>query len=376
MTTNLPSRGLQLQSMLEADGTLRLELAEAPTVQPGSDEVVIRVEAAPINPSDLMTLLAAGDPVQARFEAGGVTLQLSPEETKLRAGRFGQPLTVGLEGSGTVIAAGENAEQLLDRKVAVLSLGRGTFGQYVTVKAAECVALPESISVKEGAAVFCNPLTTLAMAETVRLEGHSALIQTAAASNLGQMLVRICQEDGIPLVNIVRREEQVDLLKGLGAEHICNSGVPTFQEDLRKAIAATGATIAFDAIGGGTIVGELHKAMEDVAVSRMDFYSPYGSTELKQVYIYGHLDRSPMVLHNSQYGMLWDVRHWAMPQTMARVGPERAAELQQRVLAGLKTTFASHFGREISLAEALDRETMLAYSKLGTGGKFLINPTL
>jgi NADPH:quinone reductase len=224
--------------------------------------------------------------------------------------------------------------------------------------------------------VFCNPMTALAIVETVALEGHTALIHTAAASNLGQMLVRICREDGVPLVNIVRREEQARLLADLGAEHVCNSSSPDFVGELHTAIAATGASIAFDAIGGGAVPGLLLEAMEDVAASQMEFYSPYGSLGLKQVFIYGHLDRSPTVLHNERYGMLWDVRHWAMPQTLARVTPERVGQMQSRVLAGLKSTFASHYTREISLAEALNPETMRAYARMATGEKFLINPTL
>lgn len=376
MPANLPSHGLQLQSTLNADATLRLALAKVPTVQPAPGQVVVRIEAAPINPSDLMPLLMAADPADGRFDASSATLRVSEEEAKHNAGRFGQPLPLGLEGAGTVVAAGKGAEALEGRTVALLSLALGTFAQYVTVSAAECVALPHGVSAKEGAAAFCNPMTALAIAETVRLEGHGALIHTAAASNLGQMLVRICQEDGMPLVNIVRREEQAKLLRQLGAEHVCNSGAPDFHDELRRAIAATGATIAFDAIGGGTIVGELLQAMEEVAVSRMGFYSPYGSPGLKSVFIYGHLDRSPTVLHNREYGMLWDVRHWAMPQTMARVSPERAGEMQQRILAGLKTTFASRFAGEISLAQALEREVMIAYARQGTGEKYLINPTL
>jgi NADPH:quinone reductase len=224
--------------------------------------------------------------------------------------------------------------------------------------------------------VFCNPMTALAIAETVRLEGHGALIHTAAASNLGQMLVRICREDGIPLVNIVRRDEQAKLLTAIGAEHVCNSSAADFSEQLRSAVTATGATIAFDAIGGGAMPGVLLEAMEDVAAAQMGFYSPYGSLALKSVFIYGHLDRSPTVLHNSRYGMLWDLRHWALPQTMARVGAERVGEMQRRVLAGLKTTFGSRFTREISLAQALDPENLRACARMATGEKFLIDPTL
>lgn len=374
MASNLPGSGLQLQSTLAEDGTLSLRLAHAPVAQPGPGQVVVAIDAAPINPSDMMTLLASADPGQATFASEGVTARVSPHEAQARAGRFGQPLAVGLEGAGRVIAAGDGAEAMIGANVAVLSLSRGTFGQYVTVNASDCAPLPEGVSCVAGAGLFCNPMTALAIVETVRLEGHAAMIQTAAASNLGRMVVRICQEDGMPLVNVVRRAEQVELLRGMGAEHVVNSSLPTFREDLRAAIAATGARVAFDAIGGGAMVGELHRAMEDAAVARMEFYSPYGSPELKQVYIYGLLDTSPTVLDAADYGMLWDVRHWYMGATLDRVGPQRAGELMGRVLAGITTTFASQFAREITLAEALDRHTMLAYARQATGEKFLIRP--
>jgi NADPH:quinone reductase-like Zn-dependent oxidoreductase len=380
MTDDQPDQGLQLLSTIEPEGRLRLALAQRPTVPPARDEAVVRLEAVPINPSDLMTLLASADPADGDF--GGtdsepeVTIPLSPEAAQACAGRVGAPLEPGLAGAGTVTAAGAECAHLIGRRVAVLSLRRGTFAQYVTVSAAECAPLPPDVSAREGADVFCNPMTALAIAETVRLEGHGALIHTAAASNLGRMLVRICREDGIPLVNIVRRAEQARQLTAMGAEHVCDSSDPGFATQLRAAIAATGATIAFDAIGGGDAPGMLLEAMEDVAASQMGFYSPYGSLGLKQVYVYGHLDTSPTVLHNSRYGMLWDLRHWALPQTIAKVGPARAGEMQARVLANIKTTFASHFTREISLAQALTRETMTAYARMATGAKFLINPAL
>lgn len=375
MTANLPSHGRQLHSTLAADGSLRLELVEVPVVQPGPGQVVVRVEAAPINPSDLMTMLASADPASGRF-GDAVQLQLAPEEFDRRRGRIGQPLSVGLGGAGTVLAAGDGAEELQDRSVAFLSLNRGSFGQYVTVGRDECALLPDGVSAAEGADVFCNPMTALAMAEHVKLEGQQALIHTAAASNLGQMLVRICQEDGIALVNVVRRQEQVDLLKGMGAEHVCNSSAPSFAEDLRRAVAATGARIAFDAIGGGSSVATLLRAIEDVAAAQLGYYSPYGSFGPKEVCIYGHLDTAPTVLHNGEYGMDWTVRMWAMPQTVARVGPQRAAEMRRRVLDGLKSTFASRFGHEVPLAQLLDREVMTAYARQSTGEKYLINPTL
>ena len=357
MTANLPSHGRQLHSTLAADGSLRLELVEVPVVQPGPGQVVVRVEAAPINPSDLMTMLASADPASGRF-GDAVQLQLAPEEFDRRRGRIGQPLSVGLGGAGTVLAAGDGAEELQGRSVAFLSLNRGSFGQYVTVGRDECALLPDGVSAAEGADVFCNPMTALAMAEHVKLEGQQALIHTAAASNLGQMLVRICQEDGIALVNVVRRQEQVDLLKGMGAEHVCNSSAPSFAEDLRRAVAT------------------LLRAIEDVAAAQLGYYSPYGSFGPKEVCIYGHLDTAPTVLHNGEYGMDWTVRMWAMPQTVARVGPQRAAEMRRRVLDGLKSTFASRFGHEVPLAQLLDREVMTAYARQSTGEKYLINPTL
>jgi NADPH:quinone reductase-like Zn-dependent oxidoreductase len=380
MIDKLPGQGLQLTSTLGADGALRLGLVERPIDRPGPDEVVVALEAVPINPSDLMTLFGPASPADASF--GGtadrpeVTMAITAEAASAYAGRVGAALEPGLAGAGEVVAAGENCAAMIGRRVAALSLRRGTFGQYVTVSTTECAPLPEGISAREGADVFCNPMTALAIAETVRLEGHAALIHTAAASNLGQMLVRICREDGIPLVNIVRREEQAQLLAAIGAEHVCNSSAPDFPARLRDAIAATGATIAFDAIGGGAMPGTLLGAMEDVAASKMGFYSPYGSLGLKQVFIYGHLDGSPTVLHNSRYGMLWDLRHWALPQTMARVGAERAGELKCRALAGLKTTFASHFIREVALAEVLDPDVLIGCARMATGEKFLINPTL
>jgi NADPH:quinone reductase-like Zn-dependent oxidoreductase len=379
MVANLPSQGLRLTSTLAPDGTLTVELAEVPVPQPGPDEVIVRVEAAPINPSDLISLLASADPAAAKFEGAGarlrVTARLSPEALQIHAGRIGQPQPVGLEGAGTVVGGGRNAEALVGKKVAVLSLGRGLFAQYCKVTAAECLALPEGTTAAEGADVYVNPLTALAMVETMRLENHAGLIHTAAASNLGQMLVKICREDRVPLVNIVRRQEHVDLLRGLGATHVCNSGAATFRDDLVRALAETGATLAFDAIGGGTMAGEILAAIETVARSRLAEYSPYGSLQAKQVYIYGLLDHSPTVLSRS-YGTLWGVGGWLMPAILARVGPERSQTLRERVLAGLKTTFASRYAREISLADMLRRDVMIAYSRQATGEKYLINPTL
>jgi NADPH2:quinone reductase len=281
---------------------------------------------------------------------------------------------LGLEGAGVVVAAGQNAQAAIGKNVAILSLAKGLFGQYRTIPLAECTILPPGTTPVEGASPFVNPMTALAMTETLPLEGHKALIHTAAASALGQMLVKICAEDGIPLVNVVRKQAQVDLLKGLGAKYVCNSTSPTFRDDLNAAVKATGATIAFDAVGGGSIVAELLLAMENGALSRMSQYSPYGSMEKKQVYIYGHLDSSPGTLFHGSYGMSWGVGGWAMPWILQRIGQERTEALRNRILNNLKTTFATRYTKTVSLADMLSRDVMLGFHRQATGEKYLLDP--
>ncbi len=380
MHGSAPNTGLQLTSTLAPDGVLTLELRDVPIPAPGPGQVVVRVEATPVNPSDLITLLPGADAAEAEYSLAGesprVTVRLAPHIAAAFQGRFSQPLAVGLEGAGTVVAAGDDARHLLGKRVAVLSLARGLFAQYCTVAAAECLPLPEGISARDGAGLFCNPMTALAMVETLRLDGHRALIHTAGASNLGQMLVRICREDGIPLVAVVRREEQVALLRDMGATHVCNSSAPDFDRQLIRAIEETGATAAFDAIGGGDMAHRLLSAMEVVAASRLAEYSPYGSPSPKRVYVYGRLDRSPMVIRHEHYGLLWEVGAWVMPPVLEHIGPEKTAQLTGRILDNPTTTFASPYAREVSLAEVLRRDTLVACSRLATGQKYLINPTL
>jgi NADPH:quinone reductase-like Zn-dependent oxidoreductase len=380
MEGTLPNGGLQLRSTVTRDGTVELELADVAVAPPADDQVVVRIEASPINPSDIIPMLAGADPEQARFGGAAdrpkVTLPLSPEAARGAAARAGHPLPIGLEGAGMVVAAGKDAQALLGKRVAFLSLSLGAFGHYTTVSVNDCVLLPDGVSAREAADVFVNPLTALAMVETLRQTGQTALIHTAAASNLGRMLVRICKEDGVPLVNIVRRQEQVELLRGLGAEHVCDSSLPSFREDLREALRATGATVAFDAIGGGTMASQLLAAMEASAAEREGGYSPYGSSAQKWVNVYGYLDPSPIVIPHVSYGLTWAVEGWAMPPILAKAGAERAGELRQRVLDNLTTTFASTYGHEISLAQALQRDAMLGYCRLATGRKYLINPWL
>ncbi|CAN7248900.1 NADH oxidase [Phenylobacterium sp. LjRoot219] len=372
MSSSAPDRSLQMTSTLTAAGDLVLDLATVQTPAPGPDEVLIQIEATPVNPSDLGVLLGPADPARARREGARTVIPLSPAALKAASRRLGHTLTIGNEGAGLVIAAGDQARDLLGRRVALL--GGGMYAQHRLAKAADCLVLPEGTTAAEGAAAFVNPLTVLAMIETMRLEGHTALVHTAAASNLGQMLVKVCAEDQIPLVNVVRRPEQAELLRGLGAEHVCDSSAPGFDDDLRAAVAATAATLAFDAIGGGRIASQILAAMEAAATARMTDFSVYGSIERKQVYIYGVLDTGPTELLRN-FGMTWNVGGWLMPPILMRLGPERAAQLRQRVLAGLKTVFASHYSREISLAELLEPEVLLASTRKATGEKLLINPT-
>ena len=213
------------------------------------------------------------------------------------------------------------------------------------------------------------------MVETMQHEGFNALIHTAAASNLGQMLQKICLNDGVALVNIVRKPEQAELLRSIGASHVCDSSRESFVADLTAAIAETGAYMAFDATGGGELANQILIAMEAAANQTATEYSRYGSTQDKQVYIYGGLERRPTTLTRS-YGMQWSLGGWLLTPFLQKIGPERAEALRQRVADEIKTTFASSYTEEISLAQALQVEVLQTYALQATGKKFLINPTL
>lgn len=369
--------GQQLRSLVTADGILELSLATVEVPEPGPDEVLIRVEAAPINPSDLGLLLAGADLSTASAsgtpEQPVITAEVPGPALRQAAGRLGQSLPVGNEGAGTVIGAGssERARSLAGRTVA--AAGGGMYGQYRIVRASQCLELPEGTDAADGASAFVNPLTALAMVETMRREGHTALVHTVAASNLGQMLNRICLEDGIPLVNIVRRPEQEALLRGAGAAHVCVSTAPTFMDDLTRSLIATSATLAFDAIGGGRLAGQILTAMEAAATVTATEYSRYGSAVHKQVYIYGGLDRGPTELSRS-FGMAWGVGGWLLTPFLLSIGPEAVQALGARVAAGLKTTFASTYAGQVSLTGALRLDVLRRYATQATGGKFLIRP--
>jgi len=377
MTTTMPAEGLQIRSLITAEGNLELSLAVVPTPPPGPNDVVVRVEAAPLNPSDLGLLFGGADMTVAKAAGSAsnpvITAAIAPGVMAAMAARVGQSLPVGNEGAGVVIAAGDSsdAQSLMGKTVAIL--GGSMYSQYRTINVGQCLLLPEGTTPAEGASCFVNPLTALGMTETMRLEGHSGLIHTAAASNLGQMLVKLCLKDGIPLVNVVRKPEQAKILKEIGATHVCDSSSPTFMEDLTQAISDTGATLAFDAIGGGRQAGQILTAIETAAVRKMGEYSRYGSTTYKQVYIYGGLDRGPTEF-NRAFGMAWGIGGWLLTPFLQKVGADAAQKLRERVAAEIKTTFASTYTREVSLAEALSLEAIGVYGKQATGEKYLINP--
>jgi NADPH2:quinone reductase len=377
MSNHDTRRGLQLRSLIKPEGELELSLASVESPAPAADEVVVRIEAAPINPSDMGLLFGAADLETLRVSGSGAhtvaTARVPERALKAMAGRLGQSLPVGNEGAGVVVDAGRSpaAQALLGKTVAML--GGAMYTQYRTIKDEQCLLLPPGATPADGASCFVNPLTALGMVETMRREGHKALVHTAAASNLGQMLNRICIKDRVDLVNIVRKPEQEALLRAAGAAHVCNTTSATFMEELAQALAATGATIAFDATGGGRLAGQILTAME-VALNRAaKEYSRYGSSTHKQVYIYGGLDRGPTEF-NRTFGMAWGVGGWLLTPFLQKIGFEAAQKLRERVAAEIKTTFASTYAKEVSLPGALQLEEIAVYGKQATGEKYLINP--
>lgn len=370
--------GLQLRSLVKPDGELEITLVDQTVPAPGPDEVVVRVEASPLNPSDLGLLFGAAD--LSTLEVGGtaarpvVTARVPERAMPSMGARVGHAMPVGNEGAGTVVEAGSSPEaQALAGRVVAL-IGGAMYAQYRVVKARDCLLLPAGTAPAAGASCFVNPLTSLGMVETMRREGHTALVHTAAASNLGQMLNRICLKDGIGLVNVVRKPEQAELLRAQGARHVVDSGADTFKDDLTEALVATGATIAFDATGGGQLASRLLTGMEAAITRTAKEYSRYGSNVHKQVYLYGSLDMRPTEIVRN-FGFSWGMGGWLLFPFLQKVGPEVGARLRQRVVDELHTTFASHYSKEVSLAEALSADAIAAYGARATGTKYLIVPS-
>ncbi len=377
MKTNAAATSLQLRSLVKQTSELELSLVDVPVPVPADDEVLVRVEATPINPSDLGLLFGAAD--MSTAQQGGttdrpvVTARVPDGLMKAMAARVGQSMPVGNEGAGVVVAAGKSpeAQALLGRTVGVF--GGAMYSQHRCLKVSQCMALPAGTTAADGASCFVNPMTALGMVETLRREGHTALVHTAAASNLGQMLNRLCLQDGIGLVNVVRSEAQERLLRDQGAKHVCVSTSASFARDLTDAIDATGATLAFDAIGGGPLAGQILACMEVAITRKATEYLRYGSTTHKQVYIYGALDLGPTLLKRN-FGAAWGVGGWLLMPFLQKIGPEATRTLQARVASGLKTIFASHYTKIVSLVEALHLREIEAYGRRATGEKYLIDP--
>jgi NADPH2:quinone reductase len=369
----------EIRSTVTSEGIIEISIANVPMPVPSESEVLIKVEAAPINPSDLALLVSfAADLDSAQFskedQISKATIKIRPGLMNALKGRVGQPMPAGNEGAGIVIGAGEKAKALIGKTVGVA--GGSMYSQYRCAPASSCLVMDEGISSIEAASSFVNPLTALAFVETMKMENHTAMVNTAAASNLGQMLVKICKDDGIPLVNIVRKPAQVKILQDLGAEYICDTSHPDFMKDLVAALVATGATLGFDATGGGNegkLPGQILGAMEIAANKTAKEYSRYGSDIYKQVYIYGGLDPNPTVLNRS-FGLQWGLGGWLLTPMIGRIGMERFGEMRQRVVKEIKTTFASHYTQEISLEDMLQPDIIKAYARQGTGAKYLVNP--
>ena len=368
----MPISGRTLRSKVTSDGALELRLIEEEIPDPTGSQVLVSVEATPVNPSDLGVLMGPVDAsTLSQVDGGGIDGRIPEQAMVIMRDRLDRPLPVGNEGAGTVVAAGPDARELVGATVSLV--GGAMWSDYRLVDAAAVIPLPDDATPADGAALFVNPMTALSMVETMRAEGHSALVHTAAASNLGQMLVRICKDDGVPLVNVVRKPEQAETLRDLGAEHVVDSSLPDFQEQMLESIKATGATLAFDAVGGGTLASDILAAMER-AQPPAEYWTPYGSAVHKQVYTYGSLDFGPTVIQRT-FGMRWSVGGYLLTDAIGRLGGETVMKMRDRVVSEIKTTFASSYAETIGLDDILDLEHLAAAAKRGTGAKVLIDPS-
>lgn len=376
--TSLPTDGRALFSTARQDGTLAITLEPQVIAPLADDEILLRVEATPINPSDLGLLFGPADVASARVDARAVhptmLLDIAPHLRRMVAARVGQPMAVGNEGAGTVVAAGASAAaQALIGRVAA-TFGGAMYGTYRTVRAAEALVLPEGSTPSEGASLTVNPLTALAMVGTMRREGYSGLVHTAAASNLGQMLVRLCASEAVPLVNIVRSPAQVAILKALGATHVVDTSQADFFDRLVDALVETGATLAFDAIGGGKLAGQILTAMEAAQMRKGAAFSVYGTNVHKQVYIYGALDLGPTEFNRS-FGLIWGIAGFLLTPYLMKVGMEEMMAMRAKVITHRGDIFASSYTAEIGLDDMVDPALAQAYQAKATGSKYLLNPS-
>ena len=369
----------EIRSTVTGDGNVEISIAKVDIPTPADDEVLIEIYAAPINPSDLALLTTfGGDVSNIKVSGSGdntvASMSVHPAVMRSMKSRVGQSMPVGNEGAGVVVDAGINAKSLIGKTVGLA--GGAMYSQYKCAPAVNCLVMDDGIAPSEAASSFVNPMTALSFVETMKMENHSAIVHTAAASNLGQMLVKVCKSENIPLVNIVRKEEQVNILKNIGAKYICNTNESDFMESLVGALTETGATLGFDATGGGNngeLAGQILAAMEVAANNASGEYSRYGSETYKQVYIYGGLDPSPTILKRS-YGMSWGLGGWLLTPMLGKIGMEKFQEMRARISKEIKTTFASEYSQEISFEEMLQPEIINSYVKQKTGSKFLVNP--
>ena len=364
--------GKQLFTTLTADGTLTVAVENVSVAEPSGNQVLVRMEAAPINPSDLAILVGAADIENAEFSDGKFVAKVPEPFNKGSKARHGIKLPAGNEGAGTVVATGESdaAKALMGQRVSCVP--GNAFSQYCLVDANQCLPLGDH-SAEAGASAFVNPMTALGFVENAKLDGQDAILHTVGASNLGQMLTRICVEDGIGLVNIVRKADQADLLKSLGSTHVVNSAADDFMNQLAGAIDQTGAFYGFDPVGGGTGVDTAFKAMEKVAVQRMTEYSRYGSNQAKRMFIYGRLDAGATIL-TPGYGFGWTLSGWLLFPFLQSVGHETVGRMRKRVLENLTTTFANHYKKRVNLEEMLTKDSVSEYRAMRTGEKYLVTP--
>ena len=364
--------GKQLFTTLESDGTLTLQIEDVTFPEPKDNQVLVKMEAAPINPSDLAILTGAADFENAEYSPGKVVAKMPEPFNSGSKARHGKKLPAGNEGAGTVVATGDGdaAKALMGQRVACVP--GNAFSQYAIADAKMCLPLGDH-SAEAGASSFVNPMTALGFAENAKMEGQGAILHTVGASNLGQMLNRICLEDGLGLVNIVRKDDQAELLKSQGATHIVNSSGDDFMGQLRSAIEDTGAFFGFDPIGGGKMVDSCFKAMEQVAVANMTEYSRYGSNQAKRMFIYGRLDVSPTTLTPS-YGFGWTLSGWLLFPFLQQAGQETMGRMRKRVLDNLTTTFASNYKAKVDLEAMLTKDAILDYREMKTGQKYLVTP--